>query len=82
MWRKSKIQTSSGTAFQAGGTASVEALRRWRAAVKIKVANGLIADLEQRRWQEPGFASPVPCCVPSSALWHIHSCFRKALEGI
>lgn len=68
MWRKYKIQTSVGTAFYAGGTASMEALRRWRAAKKIKVANGLNADLEQRRWQEPGFASPVPCCVPSFAL--------------
>lgn len=68
MWRKYKIQTSVGTAFHAGGTASVEALRRWRAAEKIKAATGLNADLEQRCWQEPGFASPVPCCVPSSVL--------------
>lgn len=38
------------------------------AAVKIKAANGLDTDLEPRGWQEPGFASPVPCWVPSSAL--------------
>lgn len=47
---------------QCGGPEEMEA------AVKIKAANGRDTDLEPRRWQEPGFASPVPCWVPSSAL--------------
>ena len=64
MLRKSEVQTCGGTAFWAEGTASVEALRKWLPAVRIKAAKGLGSGLGQRRLAVTSLTSRRACFFP------------------